>query len=301
MSLARKWATLLAAVILVGGCGLGQKQRYADRVMRAADKTDAAAVGGTLGAELRASTLPTNVPLLAISDVPVPATLQFGVSADHDRAVLRQQAGDLAVFEAGRILLRRPEATPQDARPWLELALKDVRAGTTPFDPATYKAGATYALLSVLDPQLLLDIAASPLTGSVETLGAEAMGGQSVERYRANFDIDKALENRRRGRYDGDRREQVRRVLNLLSISRTVNPGEVWLDASGLRRVQLELEVRPSRYAVSKLIVTIDLGGDAGTISVPDRRQTVVVDGLAALQRSAAQLSAAQLSAAPGA
>jgi hypothetical protein len=291
MTRTRRLMSIGAAVALVAGCGLGRAEGLADRVMAAADLTAAApALRGTLRGELRSTAASTTVAVLALADQPAPVDLEVAVVAGERHAALRRDGVDVALFDDDRILVRRPEATAADARPWLEVHLTDVRAGATAFDPADYKAGATYALVSVLDPRLLLDIAASPLSGSVRDLGPVDIDGQHVQHLRANFDVDKALDNRRRKSYDLDRRERVRRVLDLLSMSRTVNPGEVWLDDTGVRRVQLELRVRPSQYATSRLTVTIDLTGAAAPIAMPDRRHTVVVDSLAALQRSAAQL-----------
>lgn len=292
MSARRLLAVVALAASLAGGCGLGDKQTLARRVEAAADATAArASIGGTLRAEIQIVQVPFDKAPPTGADAPVPATFTFGTESAARGASLDLPTGPVTLFEDNRVWLRRPDAAPKDARPWLMLDYAKLATGATPFDPLDYRAGAAFAAASVLDPRFVLDIVASPLTGSVEDLGPSSVDGQPVERYRANVDIDKALEDRRRASYSDERRSAMRDVLGLLAIDRTVNPAEFWVGDGGLRRVRLVLRVNPNRYSQSDLVLTLDLGGPAPAMQVPERSQVVVVDSLSALARSAGVLA----------
>lgn len=296
---ARAAALVAVGSLVTTGCGLGREQHLLDDVVAAADATArAGVVGATLRIELRPLAAPiggaavtSGVDALTAREAPTPAVLASTIDAARRRAVVAHAGGDLAVFHRDELFLRRPDAQPREARPWLELPLADLSSGATRFEPAAYKTGASYALAGVLDPRLLLDVAAAPLRGSLRELEGEDIGGRTLRHVEGNFDIDKALDDVRRDSYDDDSREAARLVLTLLSIRRAVNPGELWFDVDGLRRVRLEFQVRPSRHDITLATVTMDFDRDPTPIVAPRPRETVVVGSLSALQRAAAVLA----------
>lgn len=280
----KRLAGLLVACCLASSCGFGSKEALATKIEGAADRTLLQpSIAGRLDAHLRV--VKTGILSDLATQPPLPVRASFVVRTGRE-AKLSAPFPEV-VFTNQRIFLKRPDAAPREARPWLELALADVTDEESPFDPRDHTFSATRALVATIDPRILLDIAAAPLTGSLEDLGAE----NGVEHFRANFDIEKAMDDRRSDFYDEDRMETVELLLEQLSVKDGVIPGEVWFTKDAIKRVRLELEVAPTRFEVTKLAVDISLDASARSslVTKPDDAQVIVVDSLAALHRSAGQ------------
>lgn len=270
------------AVIALSSCGFGAKQALVERVEAAADRTLAQpSITGVLGANLAVLKTGSLSPL--VRQPPIPVTASFEVRPGEGATLAGRFPN--VVFTDERIYLKRPDAGPREARPWLELALADVNDEETPFDPRDHTFNATRALIATIDPRLLLDLAAAPLTGSIEDRGAD----KGLQHFEANFDLSKAMDERRADAYDDDRIETVNTILERLSVDEGVVPGHVWFDGSGLRRVRLGLKITPTRFEESRLDleIRIDPSPKKPTIAEPEDIEVIVVDSLAALQSAA--------------
>lgn len=282
----RRIVAMISTGCLLSSCGFGAKEELATRVEAAADRTLAQpSVTGVIGA--RFTVLKTGSLSPLVKQPPIPVAADFEVRPNEGAAL----GGGFpnVVFTDERIYLKRPDAAPREARPWLELALADVSDEETPFDPRDHTFTATFAVVATLDPRVLLDLAAAPLTGSIEDRGPD----DGVEHFEANFDLEKAMSERRAEVYDDDRIEAVTTLLEQLSVDEGVVAGEVWFDERGLRRVRLALNITPTRFEESRLELEIrlDPSSKQRRIDVPDDIEVIVVDSLAALHSAAGRAS----------
>lgn len=296
----RRWLAASAPLLAlaVASCGLGARQEQADRVVDAVHRTVAEPRHGTVSATMRPR--PIDVPAgFDIEDLALdidPTRLQLPVAeaafALEDAAgtgrlgALDGNGYAEVLFDDIGIRLRRPDAAPEDARPWLALDYAVLTEGSGELD--TVDPFLAYGALAVLDPRVLLDLAAGPLAGSIDVVDTSAEG---AVHYAGNFDIPKALEDERDDAYDDDRLEHTRLVLDLLRVNGDVHAGEVWVDADGrVERFVLRLHVRIERYVQFDL--EVDLRFDHVTPSPlvtaePTTDEIVLVDSLVPLRRAA--------------
>lgn len=298
--LIRRWVAALCPLLAVtlASCGLGERQEQADRVVDAVDLTASEPRHGTVSATMRprAVDAPAGFDVEDLALDVDPTQLQLPVA---DAAFTLDQAAGTAhlgpldaddhaevLFDDIGIRLRRPDAAPEDARPWLALDYTSLTEGSGELD--TVDPFLAYGALAVLDPRVLLDLAAGPLAGSIAVADTSADG---AVHYEANFDIPKALEDERDDAYDDDRLEQTLLVFDLLRVNGDVHAGEVWVDSEGLvERFVLRLHVKVERYVQFDL--ELDLRFDHATAppagpAEPTADEIVLVDSLVPLRRAA--------------
>lgn len=319
------------ATVALAACSLGEKQARADRVTHAAvhTATAAGALSGTVEADLTIEIDDDATAALfgstgddAAEGADGPAGLvPGGAGAVGDRAVARFFSDP----ETGRALLGptdggtfplvhftdtlvalRPPDTTDTVRPWIAVGLGDLDDGSGAIEDGTFDGpGVAAGLLALVDPRLLLDLAAGPLAGSIGAGEADELDGVAVTRYEANFDIPRVLTDTREEAYDDDRLEVVETVLDLLNIDRDVNPGAVWIDDEGvLRRFDLGLQIEADDFITFdlELSMTVDPAARRDPeFALPTRDQATRVDSLLPLARAAAEAAApADLGAALG-
>lgn len=289
---------VIAALVLLAGCGLGDKQHQADAIVDAADLAfDAGTATGTLSAAMRFERLPDGATVslgglggdAAMTQVEQLFTLDTAIDLDGDRATLTVPGKDqpFAVFDGLAAFGRRWNAGERDARPWVRVDLFDLAEG----DELDLTGGndiPTFATVA-LNPVLLLDLVAGPLTGSVEKVGTEQIAGVDTTRYSANFDIDKALRDTREDRYPEDRREAVEELLDVFHVAGGIHEGDVWLDGDGrVRRFELRLKEEPvSRFEIEHRVVLeiTEYGGEVD-VAVPTPREIVDIRSVVQLIRA---------------
>ena len=238
-------------------CGLGDRERLAREIEAGPSRAGSAVASGTLGVgyTVDLDELPEEqrdrIRKQAADATGEPLeTVEVVVDLARRRgAYLRD--GKVVVFHDDRVVYGlRSDAAPDDARPWLKLDLADIDDGEAPLNPA--KDG-PFAGFLLLNPALLLDLTAGPLTGSIER---QAEG----RTYEANFDIEKVFTDVRRKTYPEDRLEIVNDVLEVTAVDGLVHHGKVSLDGEGRPSVfRIELK-RSDDYGMRlNLVLTLTL------------------------------------------
>jgi hypothetical protein len=292
----------VAVALLAGGCSLGDRQHRADAIIDSVDAAfDAGGATGTLSTSMRFVRLPDGASqvLGALGGAasgsgdesdPVAQLAQAQqqqmqrefstlVTLDLDRtraavALPKTPDAPFAVYNGLVTYGRRWSAGPRDARPWVRVDAADLNEGDE-LDP-TQDAPSFFAF--ALNPALLVDLIAGPLTGSVKELGTESIDGVPTTHYEANFDIDKVVRKTRRKQFPEDRRKAFDDVLDVLAVAGRIHPGEVWLDDEGRpRRFTLRLKEEPIRHFVIEHTITLQLRDFvSGTrLAIPTARERV--------------------------
>ena len=276
----------IAVALLAGSCGLGDRQARADVIVDAVRAVDEAGTAtGTISIEFVLRSTPDGQADLAdgFSTEVLPVALDLG----HRTAVLFAPDGTPhTLFREDQIVGRRNDALPEDARPWMRLDVEDIDEDETHVD---LREGSPAQLLHVVDPLLVLDMAAGPLAGSAEPPASETVDGVVLERYRVNMDVEKTLTDTRRRYYDEDRREEREILFDLLDVEGTIHPGEVWVDEAGrLRRFLWAVELEPVRDLVieARVDLRLDSFGEPVEVARPGEEEVLAVDGLVTFLQS---------------
>ncbi len=313
----------VVAAIALASCSLGDGQERADRVTAAAVRTatELGPLAGTIDAELHVQfdddVDPAQLGGLGIGGgadaeaggLDLGSVVSGGAFTDRvsarmyidpdERRALLGPVGEsrfpVVHFTDTVVALRRPDAD-DTARPWLAVGLSDLDDGSGSIQEDTFDGPSIAAgILSLLDPRLLLDLAAGPLAGSIDAGVADQLPGGTrdaeVMRYEANFDIPRVLEDERDESYDDDRLEVVETVLDLVNIERDVNPGTVWIRRGPAARWRIEAD--------DFVAFELDLSLSVEPTSTPDpdfelptRDEAVRVDSLLPIARAAAEATA---------
>lgn len=294
---------------LLAGCSLGDKQRQADAIVNAAKAAFAAGTAtGTLSTSMRFVRLPdgaagflgaagaaATTTTVKGSKAAAPSPLQqlaqaqqqqmertFDVSVTLDLARVQAAVSlprhdqPFAIYDGLVSYGRRWSAGPRDARPWVHVDGFDINKSDK-IDP-TQDAPTFFAF--AINPVLLVDLIAGPLSGSVKNLGTETIGAVQTTHYRANFDLEKVLKHTRRHDFPEKKRKAVEDVLKVLAVSGNIHPGEVWLDADGRpRQFTLRLKEEPIRHFVIEHTITLRLDdfGAPSTLVLPTARERIDV------------------------
>jgi hypothetical protein len=276
--------TLALAVVpaVLGGCGLGEKEAYADRVAAATQLAiDAGTVSGTISATIRATKAPLELPPeIAAQRFTVESPLVLDLASQRSLLETNQLLHDDVVLH-----LKRADAEENDARPWLTLDIADLDDDAAlPFSNSQPSRSSITAF--AIPPAVLVDLVAGALTGSIEDLGAEDIDGTPVRGYKANFDLEKMLNDTREDAYDDDRREAVERAFESVDIDATVHAGRVWLTDSGLpRRLEFVFDEVPRRRWGFEVTVVLDLveWGVPAQLSPPSDQETIRISSITRL------------------
>lgn len=274
---------LAAVLAVVAGCGLGDRAERAERVIDSVDLLDAAGPAtGTMTVRLTVIEVPDalgGVPMLTVTG----PTTDLAVDLRAQRAALGPLDAPEQIFDGLVTYGRRLDAQDGDARPWMKLDAAALPDGDGKVDVTLL---APEALRNALNPVLVLDLIAGALSGSVDLAEQpDTVADASTTRYDANFDIEKALEGTRRGRYPERDREAIYDELRLLNLSGRVFPGSVWLDEEGRpRRFRIDLRVSPQKGLTLALRLSIDLDriGEGSVPKGPDDLELLETESLGA-------------------
>ena len=270
---------VLVAIMAAGACGLGDRERLAREIEAGPAKAGGAVAAGTLGIgytidldELPEQARDRMRTQAADATGDPLETVEVVVDLAKRRGVYLRD-GKVVVFHDDQVVYGlRSDAAPDDARPWLKLDLADIDDGEAPLNPA--KDG-PFAGVMLLNPALLLDFTAGPLTGSIERRAEDRT-------YEANFDIEKVFTQVRRKTYPEERLEVVNDVLEVTAVDGLVHHGKVSLDGEGRPTVfRIELK-RSDDYGVRVnlvLILTLDKWDVPFDIARPGDDSLLQLDG----------------------
>ena len=305
---ARSLRALAAATVVLAlpmtACGLGDKEGYADAIIGATEQAfDAGTAVGTLSVSMQVIETPEGI--ASVGGVQLGGDMAEAAQAqmmqesqallaaveldlERDRASLTIPGVDLpfVLFDGMDAYGRRYDAGERDARPWVRVDLEDLDEGGSELSPTDDQP---FIGAYAISPVALLDLAAGPLTGSIERVGQEEIDGVPVTRYDANFDIEKVLRDTRRGRWPEERREALEDVLDVLTVRGTTHKGQVWIDEEGNpRRFKLRLREEPIRKFLLDVIIQLDLTdiGGAAEVDVPTPQERIEIGNVVQFLRS---------------
>ena len=279
----------LVLAVLGGACGFStvlDKRQVASRI---ADSYDRARLAGVMNGHAETSLtieklklpvkLPGFKPGMTIPGTPVATTADVGRSqlvgfVDLGKGPQPVQAFDEAVFYQ-----RNSEGG--HARPWLALNI-----GRLYDERATRRGDA--AGNNLLNPVYLYQLLPGVLTGSIKTLGHEAVEGVPTTHYSANFDAERAIAHAPKVR-----REAILTAFDLMGARHDAIRGEVWLDDHGLpRKVLMRLQERFQRRVILSVNVTLVVAqtGVATPVPIPARDEAAGTTDLGAVAQSAVRL-----------
>lgn len=283
---------------LPAGCSLGDRAKQADRIVASVALLHRGDAAGAVSVALRrGSGLPTaptaagaaTPPSLnpaAASPVPV-AELALTLEVAKRRAAMRlidpSATSDLIVFDDTASYVNRVAASASE-RQWALLDFRDLSSKTKPSIQGVV-ANAGPPMFGLLNPVHVVELLNGVLTGSVRSLPATKVDGETLQHYKANLSLDDAERGLRLAETARDARRQALRVL---AITGDILPAEVWLDAAGhLRRMQVTLKQHPTRRIEIDVLFTISLkaAGAVPAVVVPDPATVLSVDSTTELVR----------------
>jgi hypothetical protein len=251
-------AVVLAAVALAAsGCGLGERQRYADLLGMA---PAAAAEAGTAHVRITADASLSGPNVESKTAASSAVTLEGWVDFGARRAELAVAGSPVLMVDGLTWYARRADALPDEARPWISFRADQLEKHAHAVDPAQFSPllGA-----ATIPTSFLVDLVAGSLAGSMSETSSVA-GGRPLREYAGNFDIDKALKKTKGQRYSDHDREQMLNVLGFLGVAQEPHHGRAWIDSSGRPvRFMIDLLEKPRRLTTVhlKLDVTLDRYG----------------------------------------
>lgn len=312
----RRSSAVLALALVLGSCGLGDRQQQADTIIDSSKAAFAAGTAlGTLTTSMQFVRLPEGAgsflgnaggpparsdgaaadgAVAGSSDTPDPRqqlaqaqqqqmerafTVVVALDLKRDQAAVALASKPdkaFAIYDGLRSYGRRWSAGPRDARPWVRVDGADINESDE-IDP-TEDAPAFFAF--ALNPVLLVDLIAGPLAGSVRRVGTETLEGVETTHYKANFDIDKVMRKTRRSRFPEDTRKAYADVLEVLAVSGKIHKGEVWVDAQGRpRQFTIRLKEEPIKHFVIEHTITLRLAtfGEKAELVIPTPRERIDV------------------------
>lgn len=308
MALLRRWCAVLVVALALAGCGLGDKGQQADAIIDSSKAAFAEGTAiGTLTTSMRFVRLPDGAegflgaagaagggaesggsdavdPLAQFAQAQQQQmqrdfAVLVALDLTHDQAAValpNKSDTAFAIYDGLTSYGRRWSAGPRDARPWVRVDGTDINEGDE-LDP-TEDAPSFFAF--AINPVLLVDLIAGPLSGSVEKVGTETISDVETTHYTANFDIDKVMKTTRRSRFPEDTRKAFEDVLDVLAVSGKIHEGEVWIDAQGRpRQFTIRLKEEPIKHFVIEHTITLRLAtfGAKATLTVPSARERVDV------------------------
>jgi hypothetical protein len=280
----RHAAAVLSFLLLLPGCSQGARADKADRVRNSVPRVTGEVVVGTLALDLRPVSVDRTRQLELARAARSLGSVTYAADAAAGRSAVRGRDGDPAVFlTAGRALFaRRPAKTASERRPWLRVELEQLDEISLPsFTQLVEKAGPGDVV--VVGPQLMIDLLAGVLTGSLKERPTAADGTTT---FTFNVSVDKADRSLRRPE---DERKDRAKVLRSLAITDDVHRGEAVLRTDGsLERLTIAFREHPDKQATLQLTAVLTAGpsaaGAAGLETAPDRATTVRVSTLTELR-----------------
>ena len=279
----------LVMTLAMGGCGgIKERKERADRVIGSVDKAIAAKSAQMVVSssfELKLDQAERLAAGGATADA-ANGERSFPVHADlaNGRAVYLVRGADgtaqpFRLYAGTTIYARRALDQAATTRPWVRLDLTGIDPDEIDNEIELADAVRRIAQVQAIEnPLFLLHLLRGTLSGSVEVVGEEQVGGVETTHYRLNIDREKAVKDD-----DEEVQDAYETLFKSMFATRTVFPGEVWLDDNGVPRkysVTLKSKVRRRSLADFRLTVEmLDIGGPV-QIVVPDKSETSTVEGL---------------------
>jgi hypothetical protein len=280
--------------LALGGCGgIQARKERSDRIIDSVDRVTAARSAlMTVSSEVTMK-LARGELLAAGGGVVAPAlpVRTFPVQADlgHDTAAYLAAgpggtAAAVRIYAGTTVYAHRTSATT--TRPWVRLDLRSLDPDDIDHsDVAVAEAvRSLQGVQTIENPLLLLKLLRGTLSGSVDEVGTESVGGVPTHHYKLNIDREKALEDE-----DEDVQDAYEAVFKSMFATRLVFPGEVWLDDEGLpRRYAVTLKPKVRRKDIADLRLTVELSdiGRPVDIALPGKAETARVEDLGALTQA---------------
>ena len=192
-------------------------------------------------------------------------------------------SGKAPIFlDTGRSLYARRMTTSQrERRPWIRVDLKRINDTNKPtFTELLQQTNPGYIV--VLSPQLMLDMLAGALTGSIKHVKDTSDGAQ----YEFNVSVDKA---NRTLRLSENARKDRKKLLRTLAITGDIFKSTALIRADGsLAEFGITFRATPDRQATLNLVAelkTFPPGGQAlGRLRAPTSSETIRVNSVAEVQ-----------------
>ena len=292
-------AAATAAVLLLTGCGsIRERLERADRIIDGVDKAAAARsalMTISVGVDLRlegAAATPGAAGGQGAEGANPEATITAQADLAKDRVAylgLDPAGAPRAVrIYSGTTIYSRLLGEAQTKRPWVRLDLTSLDPDEIDNDDVeiTDAVRRLEQAQGFDNPLFLLKLLRGTLSGSVDELGREDIRGVPTTHYKLNVDREKAVEDE-----DEDVQDAYEAMFRTMFATRTVLPGEVWLDDEGLpRRYTLTLKPNLRRRALADLRFTVEMFdiGQPVVIELPGKAETVEVDGLGGLAQAVA-------------
>ena len=280
-------AAATAAVLLLTGCGsIKERLERADRIIDSVDKAVAArSAQMTVSSRVDVRLAPTTGSAPAQEE-----TVAAQADLAHDRVayLVVDPAGApqaVRIYSGNTIYARRLDEVDAK-RPWARLDLTSLDPDDIDNrDVELSDAGRRLQRARGLDnPLLLLKLLRGTLSGSVDEVGREDVRGVPTTHYRLNVDREKAVKDE-----DEDVQDAYEALFKTLFVTRTVLPGEVWLDDEGLpRRYTLTVKPNLRRRSLADIRFAVEVFdvGQPVRIELPGKGETVEVDGLGGLAQA---------------
>jgi hypothetical protein len=286
----------VAGLLLTGCGGIQARKERAERIIDSVDKAVAAKTAQvTLTAHPKLR-LDRNERLAAGASA-ARATPTQVVSAQADLAGDRVaylapaadgvSGGAVVIYSGNTIFVRRAAQTAgagaSTQRPWVRLDLTTIDPDEIDNSEVEVAEAARRLqhIAGVDNPLFLLKLLRGTLTGSVDDLAEDSVRGVPTRHYRLNIDREKAVKDE-----DEDVQDAYEALFKTFFATRTVFPGEVWLDDEGVpRRYEITLKSSVRRHALADIELTVELFdlGQPVQIALPGKGETAKVDGLGSL------------------
>lgn len=255
--------------LLVPACSLGPREEWADAIH---DAHLAAARSGTAGVRAAAD---VSVIETVIRQDPKPLIARLEGVVDFEDARARLTGSDakhpVVMFDELVVYLPRSATSiAGGSRHWASYDFTEDPEEDLDDVDRLRAVGA-----GLISPVVAVDLLRGALTGSIDRVGTETIGGEQATHYRARISQDSAS----REIEDEDRSEGTLRLLESLGVNEDIFPAEVWLDDQGLpRRIIFVLRQQKDRANAFRLRLAwefADYGDSIPAIALPRRGDTI--------------------------
>lgn len=246
---------IAACALLATGCLFSDKT-VAGRTLHNAPKL----LGETPSVAVTVAFSSRLVRLGTMTSVPAsdPGLLLTGVIDPRSNRAYYSVAGSTkpaVVFDGTTLYALIPNASPDDARPWISVV---VNKKLTDFQ-LNPSAVPTSLAAFALRPMLLVDFLSGALTGSIHRIGPSTVQGTATTEFEARFDLEQALTNATRTHYSQKQQDDLAKLFKVLSIKAgDIDTGTVWIDGQGFPR-RISLAIAESPAYKSKILLDVDI------------------------------------------
>lgn len=293
--MARLLALATALAVALAGCGgIRERKERAERIIDSVDRAvDAKSAQMEVSATVKLKLEGAQRLAAGGGDNSAAPAVKYAAQADFARdrvAYLALGEGTspqaVRVYSGTTMFARRLDVDTETQRPWVRLDLTSVDPdeidnGDVEIAEALRQVSQTQGFDN---PLFLLKLLRGTLSGSVEEVGTEEVRGVPTTHYEFNIDREKAVRDE-----DEDVQDAYEALFKSMYATRTVFPGEVWLDEEGLpRRYTVVLKPALRRRALVDIRITVEMFevGQPVNITLPGKQETAKVDGLGGLYQA---------------